>query len=333
MPEIVLTEQAREHLDSIGLELERLQSETAILVGEVGWRQIASSGESGERELVEHGGFTAEEIPLLRSLAEGREPVRATIVFSEDEEAEIQHEALSLQEEDARNNRLQYEIAALFERAEEVATAAAVERTAARRQYSASREKKITKFLRGLRDKSPEMMRETGQLGKEELDVAGRAFAVGDRVMTTRNARKWLGVLNGTQGEVASIDRCRGKLTLRTDGERDVILPTSYLQSGHLTHAYAMTGHKAQGMTTARCFALGDDTLYKEWGYTALSRGKKENRLYLVGGHDIGREEVGGAVTYEVDGRARAIRMLSRSKSKEFASDAGRSATTRSLAR
>jgi len=77
-------------------------------------------------------------------------------------------------------------------------------------------------------------------------------------------------------------------------------------------------------MTTARCFALGDDTLYREWGYTALSRGKKENRLYLVGGHDTGREEVGGAVSYEADGKARAIRALVRSKSKELASDSGR---------
>ena len=76
-------------------------------------------------------------------------------------------------------------------------------------------------------------------------------------------------------------------------------LPASYLGAGHLTHAYAITGHKAQGMTTACCFALGDDSLHKEWGYTAMSRGRKENRLYLMGGHDLGREEVGGAVTYE----------------------------------
>jgi ATP-dependent exoDNAse (exonuclease V) alpha subunit len=122
------------------------------------------------------------------------------------------------------------------------------------------------------------LMRESGRLGKTELVVAGRSFSIGDRVMTTRNARRWLGVLNGTQGEVAAIDTKRGELTLRTDGSRKVTLPASYLSAGHLTHAYAMTGHKAQGMTTARCFALGDDTLYKEWGYTALSRGKKENR-------------------------------------------------------
>ena len=141
--------------------------------------------------------------------------------------------------------------------------------------------------------------------------------------MTTRNARSWLGVLNGTQGQVAAIDAKRGELTISTDGGRHITLPAAYLTAGHLTHAYAMTGHKAQGMTTARCFALGDDTLYREWGYTALSRGRKENRLYLVGGHDADREEIGGAVSYEADGKVRAIQALARSKSKEFASDRG----------
>jgi ATP-dependent exoDNAse (exonuclease V) alpha subunit len=152
------------------------------------------------------------------------------------------------------------------------------------------------------------LMRETGRLGEKELVVAGRNFAVGDRVMTTRNAARRLGVLNGTQGEIAAVDTRRGELKLRTDGGLDVVLPRTYLQSGHLIHAYAMTGHKAQGMTTVRCFALGNDTLYREWGYTALSRGKKENRLYLAGGHDPGREEVGGAVSYEADGTTQAIR-------------------------
>ena len=73
------------------------------------------------------------------------------------------------------------------------------------------------------------MMRTSGQLGKEELEVEGRTFAVGDRVMSTRNARRWIGVLNGTQGEVAAIDKDKEELTLRTDGGRDVRLPTAYL--------------------------------------------------------------------------------------------------------
>jgi len=36
------------------------------------------------------------------------------------------------------------------------------------------------------------------------------------------------------------------------------------------------------GMTTERAFVLGDDTVYREWGYVAMSRGREENRLYAV---------------------------------------------------
>lgn len=51
-------------------------------------------------------------------------------------------------------------------------------------------------------------MREAGLLGETELVCGGRAFAVGDRVMTTR---RWLGVLNGTQGEVVGLDEERAR--------------------------------------------------------------------------------------------------------------------------
>ena len=44
----------------------------------------------------------------------------------------------------------------------------------------------------------------------------------------------------------------------------------------------ATTIHKAQGQTVDRAFVLGSDTLYQEAGYVALSRGRAENRIYLV---------------------------------------------------
>ncbi len=49
------------------------------------------------------------------------------------------------------------------------------------------------------------LLRETGQLGDVELDAGGRMFAVGDRVVTSRNDRR-LGVVNGDRGEVTGID-------------------------------------------------------------------------------------------------------------------------------
>ena len=61
-----------------------------------------------------------------------------------------------------------------------------------------------------------------------------------------------------------------------------MILPAGYLDAGHLTHGYAITGHKAQGLTTDRAWVLGSDNLYREWGYVAMSRARHHTRLYLV---------------------------------------------------
>jgi hypothetical protein len=72
-------------------------------------------------------------------------------------------------------------------------------------------------------------------------------------------------------------------------------------------------------MTTDRAFVLGDESLYREWGYVAMSRGREENRLYVVMG-DGAREDAGGAVDrpYEVD---QLVRALERSKAKTLAFD------------
>jgi hypothetical protein len=70
-----------------------------------------------------------------------------------------------------------------------------------------------------------------------------------------------------------------------------VDLPADYLDAGHLTHGYALTAHKAQGLTCDATFVLGSDEIYREWGYVALSRGRTDNRLYLVG-HDRDHDPV-----------------------------------------
>jgi hypothetical protein len=70
-----------------------------------------------------------------------------------------------------------------------------------------------------------------------------------------------------------------------------VELPADYLDARHLTHGYALTAHKAQGLTCDATFVLGSDEIYREWGYVALSRGRTDNRLYLVG-HDRDHDPV-----------------------------------------
>ncbi len=133
--------------------------------------------------------------------------------------------------------------------------------------------------------------RSLGELPAQDVTIAGRGFAVGDRVMTLRNDR-WLGVVNGEHGTITGIDTTSRTITMRSAREgTDKTLPATYLEAGLLTHAYAMTIHKAQGMTCDVALTLASDTLYQEAAYTALSRGRTQNRLYLVD-HEPRRADV-----------------------------------------
>lgn len=121
-----------------------------------------------------------------------------------------------------------------------------------------------------------------GGLGRKALLAGDREFRVGDRVLCLRNHTS-VGVLNGTRGTVTAIDRRDHSLTFRRDDTAtEVQLPSVYLDAGWVDHGYAITAHKAQGLTCDATFVLADDATYREWGYVALSRGRHDNRLYLV---------------------------------------------------
>jgi ATP-dependent exoDNAse (exonuclease V) alpha subunit len=50
-----------------------------------------------------------------------------------------------------------------------------------------------------LNARARERMRDAGRLGPDELSTAGRSYAVGDRVVVTRNDHR-LGIVNGQRG-------------------------------------------------------------------------------------------------------------------------------------
>ncbi len=120
----------------------------------------------------------------------------------------------------------------------------------------------------------------TGYLGGPTLTIAHRDYQAGDRIMTLRNARN-LGVTNGTIGVIDDVDLDARTITIAT-GIKRAVLPSEYLDAGGIVHAYATTIHKAQGVTVDRALVLASDDLSQERAYTALSRGRIENRLYLV---------------------------------------------------
>jgi conjugative relaxase-like TrwC/TraI family protein len=147
-----------------------------------------------------------------------------------------------------------------------------------------------------LNQRARALMRSNRRLGTDELRVGEREFAVGDHVVTLKNARQ-LDVVNGTRGVITAVDHEAVEIAVQTHDGRELLLPRSYLDAETerggptLDHGYALTGHKAQGMTTARSFVLGTDDLYREWGYVAMSRGSEENRLYVVAPHARERDE------------------------------------------
>jgi ATP-dependent exoDNAse (exonuclease V) alpha subunit len=62
----------------------------------------------------------------------------------------------------------------------------------------------------------------------------------------------------------------------------EIELPATYLADGHLDHGYALTVHKAQGATYDVALLYGDEHLYAEAGYTALTRGRDRNQIYVL---------------------------------------------------
>ncbi|MFQ5948877.1 MAG: MobF family relaxase, partial [Acidimicrobiia bacterium] len=88
------------------------------------------------------------------------------------------------------------------------------------------------------------------------LEVGERVFQAGDRILCLQNQSR-LGVLNGDLGTLLAVDPDGQSLTVRLDRDPDTRqLPAWYLDQGHIDYGYALTGHKAQGITTGRTFTV-----------------------------------------------------------------------------
>jgi Ti-type conjugative transfer relaxase TraA len=132
-----------------------------------------------------------------------------------------------------------------------------------------------------LNQRARHLLQNRGQLAPDELTVEGRAYTTGDRVIGARNDRH-AGILNGQRGTITTTHPDGPAVDVKLDNGRDVQLGPDYLQDGHLEHGYAITAHRAQGATVDRTFVLGSEELYREWGYTALSRHRQDARFYLA---------------------------------------------------
>jgi exodeoxyribonuclease V alpha subunit len=118
--------------------------------------------------------------------------------------------------------------------------------------------------------------------GVAEARGSGRVYRPGDRVLQLRNDYD-LKVFNGDLGTVRAVDAAEQELVLALDDGREVRYPADGLFA--LTHAYAISVHKAQGaefpavvipLLTSHAAMLGRTLLY-----TALTRAR--TLVVLVG--------------------------------------------------
>lgn len=100
----------------------------------------------------------------------------------------------------------------------------------------------------------------------------------------------------------SSTDGCAGASGGASSGSsphRALRLEQDYLRSGRLAHGYALTAHKAQGVTVDVALLWGTHALTRETGYVALSRGRQANYLYST--WDLLRRDAGLTDTADLD--------------------------------
>jgi conjugative relaxase-like TrwC/TraI family protein len=180
-----------------------------------------------------------------------------------------------------------------------------------------------------LNARAREHMRAAGRLSVVDIQLPGGAFATGDHIVIRRNDNR-LRVNNGDRGIVTSVDPLSNHVEIECDS-RPILLSPGFLyargEHGQPTmqHGYAITGHVAQGSTLRRAYVLAGPGLTREWGYTALTRGREANFLYLAEESAIDREEYAPRepAEYRVSAVDRVAQALRRSGARPLALDSG----------
>lgn len=115
----------------------------------------------------------------------------------------------------------------------------------------------------------------------------GTTAGVGDTIITRRNDRRlrngktW--VRNGDTWTITGV-RDDGSVTIRKTGRRfggSIVLPAAYVAE-RVDLGYAITAHRAQGVTVDTAHALVEPTTTRENFYVAMTRGKHANRAYVI---------------------------------------------------
>lgn len=120
---------------------------------------------------------------------------------------------------------------------------------------------------------------ESGKLGEGSIRGNSERFYVNDRVVMTRNSRLY-GVRNGQLGTIEKIDEKKNSIKVKLDSGSKVRLPLAEYE--HVKLGYAVTTHKAQGMTAENVYVLAGGSMQdRELSYVQLSRAKNQTKIYI----------------------------------------------------
>ncbi len=122
-------------------------------------------------------------------------------------------------------------------------------------------------------------LQDRGALGPDVDSLPGGLdLAPGDELITTRPVRTAARqkLLNGTRLRLAGVS---SRQVTVEDGTTRYVLDRA-TAAASLQHGYALTIHKAQGLTVDTALVLTDGLSHNA-AYTALSRGRERNQLYL----------------------------------------------------
>jgi Ti-type conjugative transfer relaxase TraA len=118
------------------------------------------------------------------------------------------------------------------------------------------------------------------ELGRLFLTAGGERFHKADRILFTKNSGP-RGVRNGQIGTVTHVDCIASTLYVKLDNGRKVQVPVK--EYSHVKLGYAVTTHKAQGMTAENAFILTDASMQdKELSYVQTSRARGTTRLFTT---------------------------------------------------
>jgi conjugative relaxase-like TrwC/TraI family protein len=123
-------------------------------------------------------------------------------------------------------------------------------------------------------------LQKAGRLGLDvHQDGEDRTYAIGDEVIVVQQCHDRSGrkVLNGTRGTVTR--STADGFGFQPDRGSEIVLDAPTIAAS-VQHGYALTIHKAQGLTATTALIVSDG-LTRQSAYTALSRGRERNQLYL----------------------------------------------------